>query len=112
MDIKSEQVAKKFVSLIKDRFDIQDVIVYGSRARGDFTADSDLDIAVILQDQTNDGKEKTRALARESYQLLLEDGMLVSPAAVLYHEWIAPPTMQKKAFFDNIRKDGVSVWKH
>ncbi|NOL48843.1 nucleotidyltransferase domain-containing protein [Pelistega europaea] len=112
MDSFSEKIAREFVENIRGKFNIHDVIVYGSRARGDFRPDSDLDIAVILNDETDPRRTKMLAITDIGTDLLLKHFILVSPFTVLRHEWENPRTLQQKWFIDNVKKDGVSVWMH
>lgn len=112
MDKISKQVAKRFITSIKDELDIYDAIVYGSRARGDFNNESDLDVAIILNDPSQNNKSTIRSLARLGYNYLLENDVLVSPAIFTLEEWLNPSTKQKQIFFQNIRREGHSIWQH
>jgi predicted nucleotidyltransferase len=47
MDKKSIKVAKKFLNKIKDKFSIEKLILFGSRARGDNFEESDYDFLII-----------------------------------------------------------------
>ncbi len=42
--------ARKFVERVKKKLKIEEVYVVGSRARGDFTDESDIDLVIISED--------------------------------------------------------------
>jgi predicted nucleotidyltransferase len=46
-------IAQKYAGALKDNFDLVKVILFGSYARGNYTDDSDIDIAVVLNDYPN-----------------------------------------------------------
>jgi predicted nucleotidyltransferase len=46
-------IAQKYAGALKDNFDLVKVILFGSYARGNYTDDSDIDFAVVLNDYPN-----------------------------------------------------------
>lgn len=46
-------IAIKYANAVKSKYDFVKVILFGSYAKGNFNADSDIDIAVILKDYNN-----------------------------------------------------------
>jgi predicted nucleotidyltransferase len=46
-------IARKYAETVKDNFDIQKVILFGSYAKGNPHADSDIDIAIVFSDYDN-----------------------------------------------------------
>lgn len=42
-------VARKYIDFIKSKYDIQDVILFGSYAKGTHHEDSDIDIAIVIK---------------------------------------------------------------
>lgn len=61
----------------KDR--IQRVILFGSRARGDFVEESDYDFILVFDEVTQDVKDRLGELCLE---MLLEHGMVISDFAL------------------------------
>jgi len=47
MDKKSAEIAKKFAKKIKKKFNLDKVILFGSRARGDNLTTSDYDFIIV-----------------------------------------------------------------
>jgi uncharacterized protein len=58
-----EQIARKYAQLLKSELDVKEVYWFGSFVKGNGTADSDIDIAVIGDDFTGD-------LIEDTFQLL------------------------------------------
>lgn len=47
------EVAERYASAVKTKFDSVKIILFGSYVKGNFNEDSDIDIAVILKDYNN-----------------------------------------------------------
>jgi predicted nucleotidyltransferase len=58
------QIALKYAEYLKKEYKLCGVYVYGSYAKGNFTADSDIDIAVVAEDFTGDLVEDTFRLMK------------------------------------------------
>ena len=48
------ELVKKYAEIIKDRFPVKQVILYGSFARGTEHPHSDIDVAVVLREPPSD----------------------------------------------------------
>ena len=70
-DIPISKIQEKIVKPIVERFDPVQVILFGSRARGNMKHDSDIDIAVILDDGTVFDRQKLKVEALN----VIESGM-------------------------------------
>jgi predicted nucleotidyltransferase len=53
--------------------------LFGSRARGDHDPDSDVDVAVILDQEMPRPFDITREILEDTYDLLLETGYYIQP---------------------------------
>jgi antitoxin ChpS len=60
-----------------DRFD--GLYLFGSRARGDADPDSDVDVAVVLDQAMPQPFELTREILEDTYDLLLDSGYYIQP---------------------------------
>jgi len=103
-----DQKIKTLVSRIKVHLikmyggKIKKVILYGSYVRGEATRDSDIDILVLI-DQPLNPFEVRESLSDLLFDILLEEGELVSVIAVpehLYENYNSP-------FMLNVRKEGL-----
>lgn len=95
--------------LIRQRIDIIDpdaeIILYGSRARGDERSDSDWDI-IVLTDYPAD-LEKEQIFRNQLYDLELETGESLSVFVYSKNEW---ETRQRiTPFYQNIIHEGIQL---
>jgi predicted nucleotidyltransferase len=81
-----------------------DVILYGSRARGDAGEYSDYDLLVLV-DQPIDMALKDRILAG-IYPLELETEAMLTVVTYNRHQWESPP-YREMPFHKNVERDGV-----
>ncbi len=88
------------------------VVLYGSRARGDHTIESDADLAIVLK-----GREDGRALQileelrKETYAIEAQFGFMVSPTVIWSDVLGFPALSSNPAFYRNILADGIS-WNY
>ena len=80
------------------------VILYGSKARGDGTDDSDIDLAVVLRGKVVQGKEIDRMID------------IITEISLKYDTLVSVYPISAKDYFDinsplliNIRREGIAV---
>lgn len=78
------------------------VILYGSRARGDATDESDYDLLVLTDDEEH-VEERIRS---KLYPLELETGAVLSLVVLEKKQWYSP-LYQAMPFSQNIMRDGI-----
>lgn len=100
-----QQLIPKIVEIYGDL--LVRVILYGSVARGTQTAESDIDIVVMLRSEENaDMKERMTDIIVD---LELEYNKVLSILRIDYEKFkIWEDTMP---FYKNIKKDGVILWQ-
>lgn len=109
LDSENEAAARRFLSLIADRYDIAGALLYGSRARGTHRPDSDADLAVILRGEPQRVLPTTLEMSDVAYDVLLETGINISPLPVWLDEWMRPETHSNPALLRNIAAEGIPV---
>jgi predicted nucleotidyltransferase len=105
MNKKTELITKLIRKKISEIDPKAQVILFGSRARGDEKNDSDWDI-LVLTDYAVD-IEKERQFREYLYDLELETGEPFSLFAYSQHDW---HTKQRiSPFYKNVRKEGINL---
>lgn len=99
----------QIISLIRDTIRASEptaqIILYGSRARGDAREDSDWDVLVIVN-RANTTLDDYKQLCYSVYFKGLDYGVEINPTLYTRKEWEqAPPTMFKY----NVEKEGIAL---
>ena len=105
-----EEKRTQIISLIRDTIRASEptaqIILYGSRARGDARKDSDWDVLVIVDRPKTDLNDYKR-LWYSVYYKGLDYGVEINPTLYTRKEWEqAPPTMFKY----NVKTEGIALW--
>ena len=82
---------------------VKDIVIYGSKARGDRHADSDIDVLLIL---ANDAADQREALEDLAYDLSVTADALPLLTTKTEKEWNGEAGT---AFHRAVERDGVSV---
>ena len=88
----------------KDR--LLGLYLFGSRARGDHTPESDVDVAVILADSRMDFWREKMALADLAYEPIAASGVHVQGWPVERSAWDQPDTHRNPSLIRAMRRDG------
>jgi predicted nucleotidyltransferase len=84
------------------------VILYGSYARGDFTADSDVDIMILLDMSDLELKAYSQELSYMTYDFNMDNDTDIKPIAKSeehFKKWVV-----NYPFYANINKEGVVLY--
>jgi len=89
-----EQLARRVARDLRELYGprLKQVVLFGSRARGDADPDSDLDLVVVLDGPT-DPYAEIRRTADLSWRHTLEAGVVISIIPLAEHDFEHPPTM-------------------
>lgn len=80
------------------------IILYGSRARGDYTEDSDIDVLVVVRDIS--AKEADDRIFPFAYEMLDKYEELLFASVLTEEEYVAS---QARSFYINVAEEGVGV---
>lgn len=101
---KEKMAIDEYKDLLLKKFNrrISRIVLFGSKARGDSSRSSDVDLLVVI---TDDGKHIRQEIASLTHEPIIHFEVLLSPIIV------------KESFFEvwsplleHIREEGVTVW--
>ena len=101
MDMDIRQAVKEAVARVDPR---ADVILYGSRARGDARPDSDWDLLVITEEPVDRAREDD--IRSAVYELELETSAVLTLIIHPRHEW-DDRVLEAFPFSRNVVREGV-----
>jgi uncharacterized protein len=82
------------------------LILYGSYARGDYRADSDIDILVLI-DKDKITLEDRQRIGYPLSDIQLEEEILISPAIFARKLWETKHTITP--FYKNVMREGITL---
>ena len=91
---------------IKDIDPSAEVILYGSRARGDAEPESDYDLLILTDIDVTLGREDF--ICRKLYPIELETGKVITTFVYNRRQWDTP-LYRAMPFHKNIERDGVII---
>ena len=87
---------------------LRKIILYGSRARGDYNDYSDMDIMVLADYQEQERRSFEKALGRAASDLGLEHDVIVS--VMLNNESLFMSRLPISPFYSNVISEGVEIY--
>lgn len=105
-----QELMDRYVIEIKKIYGIhlRKIIMYGSYARGDFRADSDLDVMILLDISDLELKRYSQQLSYMTYDFSLDNDIDIKPIAKNeehFRKWI-----ENHPFYANIQREGVILY--
>ncbi|WP_179401912.1 nucleotidyltransferase domain-containing protein [Burkholderia guangdongensis] len=109
IDAATAHAADLFLKQISGRYAVQRAILFGSRARHEYTEESDADIAVILPDEHRRRIDVALDMAGVAFDVLLETGILVEALPLWANEIEHPEQFSNPALIESIRREGIPL---
>ena len=104
--MRRPEIVKQIKQTIEEIEPTATVILYGSEARGDARADSDIDVLILLEGDKRDFRREEE-LSGALYDLELNTGVLISPMIILRKQWENRPF--KTPFYVNVMNEGIKL---
>lgn len=98
-----------FMERVATVFEVRGAILFGSRARGEFSNDSDADIAVLMAGQAQRFMDTKLAMSDIAFDILLETGIRVEALPIWENEWNDPNAYRNPTLLRNIERDGIVI---
>ena len=105
MQGKDIKIIEKFKALVSMRVKVHEVRVFGSRARGDATEESDLDVLVVV-DYLNHSIEKY--ISDCAWESGFSENIIIMPIAISMDTLKNSP-IRKSSFIKNVYREGITV---
>ncbi len=103
---KDKDAVVKFKKATTDKFPGAKIIVYGSKARGEASKFSDIDLLVLLDQEIDTATED--AIFKMAFEIGLEFDVVLS-VVVESKDFFKSKLANVMPFFDNIRREGIAV---
>ena len=102
-----KKVVEEFAKLVRTALgeNLIDMEIFGSKVRGDFTGDSDMDILVVVKERTLDSMDR---IAEITANLNIEYNLSISPVIFSEYEYKVNEDM-KSPFVLNVEAEGVRL---
>lgn len=105
MGTKDLAIARHFKSLVEQKIAPHEIRIFGSRARGTETEDSDLDIFISVNNCT---REIEKYISDCAWEAGFPEDVLVVPVVVDQERLVHGP-LRDSAFMCNVFREGISV---
>lgn len=99
------KIIEKFKALVSMRVKVHEVRVFGSRARGDATEESDLDVLVVV-DYLDHSIE--RYISDCAWESGFSENIIIMPIAISIDTLKNSP-IRKSSFIKNVYREGITV---
>jgi DNA invertase Pin-like site-specific DNA recombinase/predicted nucleotidyltransferase len=109
LDADTERAARVFLRHLEGRYAVREAILFGSRARRTHNAESDADIAVILNGEHGDRSAAVKDMARIAFHVMMETGVMVEALPLWPDELARPETFKNPALINNILREGIRL---
>ena len=109
LDAETERAGRAFMQRLEGKYSVIEGMVFGSRARGDHTADSDADVAVVLKGTRGDRYKVSSDMAGIAFDVMMETGVNIDPLPLWEDELKRPEQFSNPALIDNIKREGLRL---
>ena len=111
MTPEERRTLQQFVEDVREHYGerFRDVVVFGSRARGDHRDDSDVDLAVVLVDEAFDFWTEKLKLIDMSHEAFFNSDLNIQAWPIAWAAWLDPALHGNPRFVREVRRDAKPV---
>ena len=109
IDPITAKASQAFLQKLEGQFNISKAILFGSRARLDYSKDSDADIAILISDDIGEFVDTKLRLDDYAYEVLLDTGIRIQPLPIWEVEWAHPENYPNPSLLFNIQNEGIDL---
>ncbi|MFH0728181.1 MAG: nucleotidyltransferase domain-containing protein [Pseudomonadota bacterium] len=106
MDAKDLMTVNRLKSLLQRKLKLHQVILFGSRARGDAESDSDMDVLVVLDEPVS--RQARKIVSDNAWETGFEAGIVVVPVVVSRDNWENGPN-RASLLAIAVREEGLQI---
>ena len=105
-----EVILEKLIRIYKSVYEenIQRIILYGSYARGDYSATSDVDIVALVDGERETLQQKLKQVWDKSSELEIECKTILSPTVIPCDEF--EKYRENLPYYKNIEQEGIELY--
>src|SRR5256885_1543996 len=104
---RDDDLLNKVKVVVKRTMPDAEIILYGSRARGDARSHSDWDLLILLNLQ-NISFDFERKFMNDLYEIEIETGEVITPLIYTKKDWYERHATTP--LFENIQKEGIRIY--
>ena len=101
-----KNISKKIKEAVLSMEPEAEIFIYGSRARGDETGESDWDVMVIIPRAVT--PQSKQSIRHALYEVECDNGCVISSIIKSREEW-SSPRMRMTPFYQNVTRDSVRI---
>ena len=106
MNPKDLETANRLKRLLQKKVKLHQVVLFGSRARGDAEPDSDMDVLIVLDEQVS--RQSRQIVSDCIWEIGFEAGIVVVPVVVSRDDWELGPD-RASLLAMAVREEGVQI---
>jgi len=106
MDDRDRDLLRKLKERLQERLKLHQIILFGSRARGDADPESDMDVLVVLDEPVS--RQSRQVVSDSAWETGFDAGIVVVPVVVSRGNWENGPD-RASLLAMAVREEGIPI---